>query len=249
MHALHLATDSFPEAPAFDEAVSRVLMERVAAGELPETLRLARPGSMVAFGRRDAASPGYGAAVAAARACGFDAVLRLSGGRAAVFHPETVLFTHAIPDAEPRSGIDTRFEHTAELMATALRRLAVDARVGEVPGEYCPGRHSVNARGRTKLVGVGQRLISGAAHVGGVVVTSRADWIRDVLVPVYAALGLDWDTATAGSVHAETPGTSWADVMEAIRTEYSARYELVPTRLDERTLQLAERYAPDHRCR
>jgi len=37
-------------------------------------------------------------------------------------------------------------------MAAAFRRLGVDARVGEVSGEYCPGAHSVNARGATKLI-------------------------------------------------------------------------------------------------
>jgi hypothetical protein len=36
---LRVLHDSFPDDPALDTAVSRATMERVAAGELPETLR------------------------------------------------------------------------------------------------------------------------------------------------------------------------------------------------------------------
>ena len=57
-------------------------------------------------------------------------------------------------------------------MRTALCSLGVDARIGEVAGEYCPGKYSVNARGATKIMGVGQRLARHAAHVGGVIVVN-----------------------------------------------------------------------------
>jgi hypothetical protein len=96
----------------------------------------------------------------------------------------------------------------------------VDARVGEVPGEYCPGGYSVNARGSTKLAGLGQRLIAGGAHVGAVIVVDRADLVREVLGPVYAALGLDWDPAAVGAVSDEAPGTTVADVLDAVREAY-----------------------------
>src|SRR3954453_9791284 len=175
MPPLRLLTESFPDDPALDTAVARALLERVAAGELPETLRLARPGRAVAFGRRDEVSAGYEAAVRAAREAGFAPVVRLGGGRAAVYHEGTVLMGHAIPEPDPRPGIHERFERSAALLATALRDLGVDARVGEVPGEYCPGGYSVNARGWVKLAGLGQRLIAGGAHVGAVVVVDGAD--------------------------------------------------------------------------
>ena len=42
-------------------------MFRVAAGELPETLRIAHPGTTVAFAKRDAVADGYEEAVRAAR--------------------------------------------------------------------------------------------------------------------------------------------------------------------------------------
>jgi octanoyl-[GcvH]:protein N-octanoyltransferase len=119
--------------------------------------------------------------------------------------------------------------------------------VGEVPGEYCPGGYSVNARGETKLAGVGQRLIMGGAHLGAVVVADGAGLVTEALVPVYEALGLEWDPATSGSVAAEAPGTGLGQVVEAIRAAYALDYELVDAELDPGTLELARRLAPEHR--
>lgn len=246
MRPLRLLTHSRPDDPALDTALSRALMLRVAAGELPETLRIARPGAMVAFGKRDVVSAGYAQATAAARRRGFEAIERLAGGRAAVFHEDTVSLAHAIPDADPRSGVTKRFDACAEIVAAALGRLSIDARVGEVEGEYCPGSHSVNAAGERKLMGVGQRLVAGGVHVGAVVVVDGADRVRDVLVDVYAALGLDWRPQTTGSVVEEVPSVTWDRVVDALLAEYGQSYELEPVELDRETLALARRLASDH---
>jgi lipoate-protein ligase A len=231
---LRLLHESFPDDPALDAAVSRATLERVAAGELQETLRVARPGRAVAFAKRDLLAPGYARAAEAARAAGFGSVLRLAGGRAAVFHEGTIELAHAVPDPDPRPSIHDRFRAEAELIARALRRLDVDARVGEVPGEYCPGRWSVNEGGRRKLAGIGQRVIHGGAHVGTVVVVDDAASIRSVLEPVYEALELDWDPETVGAV--ERPREA---VEEALLAEYAAVYELTAGSLDSETLALA----------
>ena len=174
-------------------------------------------------------------------------MLRLAGGRAAVFHPGTLELAHAVPDPDPRAGIHARFEATAELLARALGRLGVDARVGEVPGEYCPGRWSVNAAGARKLAGIGQRVISGGAHVGVVLVVEDAAAVRRVLEPVYAALALDWDPATVGAIADEVPGRDWDAVRDALLAEYAELYELVDGELDAETLALARELAPEHR--
>jgi hypothetical protein len=79
-----------------------------------------------------------------------------------------------------------------------------------------------------------------------VVVVDGAERVRDVLVGVYGALGLDWRPETTGSVVAEAPGTSWDDVVEALLAEYGKRYELEPAELDPVTLELADRLAPEH---
>jgi len=244
---LRLVVDSEVVEPAWDAAVSRALLLRVAGGELPETLRISRPGPTVAFGKRDVVSDGYGAAVAAARAAGFEATERLAGGRAAVFHEQTLHFGHALQADDPRTDVTRRFEQTAALIARAFARLGVDARVGEIAGEYCPGEHSVNARAATKLMGLGQRVVKDGAYLGGVVVVDGADRVNDALAPVYAALGLDWRPEATGSLVDERPEIAWDDARGAIEAEYAELYELEPDGLDAETLALAERLAPEHR--
>ena len=204
-------------------------------------LRLHRPGRSSPSPARIAPAPGFAAAVRAAREGGFEPVLRLAGGRAAVFHEQTLACSWAVPDSRPAARTTERFREMAELLAAALGGLGMDARVGEVPGEYCPGAWSVNARGRTKLVGIGQRLIAGAAHRGAVIVVGGSERIRDVLVPVYEALGLQWDPATAGCVEDELGEVGLDAVEKAILAELEARYRLSEQELDAATLELAGR--------
>ena len=127
-----LITGAFASRPALDTAVSRVVLQEVSRGTEPETLRLYRPGAAVLFGPQDVRVPGYGRAVGAARSRGFEAVQRLSGGRAAVFHEETLAFAWTVPDPAPFKGVYRRFEELASIMARAFCGLGVDARVGQV---------------------------------------------------------------------------------------------------------------------
>jgi octanoyl-[GcvH]:protein N-octanoyltransferase len=215
---------------------------RVAARELPATIRIHHPAREVAFGRQDVASPGYPAAVRAVEAAGFTGVERLAGGRAALFHEGTIAIARAYPDPQPPRHTYARFEEMSELVAAALASIGVDARVGEVPGEYCPGAYSVNARGASKLVGIGQRMIRGGAHVGIVIVVSGSRLLRDTLVPVYEALGLDWDPDTAGSVSDELGRAVGRDeVTDAFISQLGDRQPLREGDLDAETLGLAER--------
>src|SRR5918995_1855156 len=230
---LRVAREPFSERPAFGAALSRAILLRVAEGELPPTMRLHRTTRILAFGRHDAASPGFDDAVRAARATGFEPIVRLAGGRAAVYHEGTIALSRAIHDPRPSARTHARFEGLAELIASALRRLGVDARVGEVPGEYCPGAYSVNARGRSKLV---------------VIVVRDGALVREALLPVYEALGLEWDPATAGSVEDELGSADLGTVEDAILAEFEAAgNQLVTATLDSETLALAERLTDAHR--
>ncbi len=246
MRRIRLVTEAFVQRPALDTAVSRALLQRASDGAEPETLRLHRPVPIVAFGPQDLRAPGYPCAVQAAVAGGFAPVQRLAGGRAAVFHEDTIAFAWTIPDPDPREHIHERFRELAGLMEKAFRKLAIDARVGEVTGEYCPGEYSVNARGRKKLMGVGQRLVRSAAHVGGVVVVDGAERVRDVLVPVYDALGLAWDPSTAGSLADEAPGVTYERALQSIIDAFAGCYELYHGTLNGDVLALAETLEPEH---
>jgi lipoate-protein ligase A len=239
--------ESFPERPAYDTAVSRALLVAVGEGRSPAALRLYDPGDAVAFSLLDRVQPGFGEAVAAARARGFEALLRLAGGRAAVFTRQTLGFAWCVPDPDPRAQIAERFDEIAGCIAAALRRLGVDARVGAVPGEYCPGDHSVNARGRTKLMGVGQRIVKSAAHVGGVIVLGGRERIRDVLLPVYERMGFAWDPASVGSIEDEVGPVPRAVVIDALLAELAKRHDLERAPIAKGLLSAAENGEHEHR--
>jgi lipoate-protein ligase A len=243
---LRLLRTGFPDRPAFGTAVSEAILRRVATGELEPTIRLHRPHRELAFSKQDRAAAGFERAVAAAREQGFEPVVRLAGGRAAAFHEASLAIAWATAAERPVAGTRERFEWLATLVARALAGLGVDARVGEVEGEYCPGAWSVNARGRVKLAGIGQRLIAGGAHAGGVVVAGDSQLLRRALEPVYAALELEWDPSTAGAVEDEAPGTGLDDVSAAIVAALAEEFELVEDEVDAETLALAERLEHGH---
>jgi len=229
-----------------DIAVSRALLRRASDGEIGETFRLNVPGRVMAFGKRDTLADGYPDAVAATQGMGFAPVVRLAGGRAAVFHEGTFAFSWSIPDPDPRTAIRARFGLLSELMVDAFVALGIEAAVGEIPGEYCPGGFSVHHAARIKLMGVGQRLARQAAHIGGVVVVTDSRLTRDALVPVYRALGLEWDPVTAGSLQDVAPAVTMQAAATAIETELGKRAVVEPAVLEGETIQLAERLAPEH---
>ena len=214
--------------PALDLALSRVLLEMVAAGTRRPVLRCYRPWPTVAFSRRDTFLPGFESAAAAARRRGFAPVIRAAGGRAAAYDAGCLILDEIMPAADSMSAVRERFAQGARLQANALRNVGVDARIGEVAGEYCPGQFSVNARGQTKLIGSAQRIIRGGWLFGAVVVIAPGAGLRAVLEDVYAALGLDWDPQTTGSVAAEAPGVTIGEVRSALLEQYTQLYRLVP---------------------
>ena len=217
--------------PALDVALPHALLGLVAAGRRGPVVRSYRPRPTVAFGRRDSFLPGFASATDAARRRGYTPVIRGAGGRAAAYDEGCLVFDEIMPAADSMAGIQARFSDEAERQARALRSLGVDARVGEVPGEYCPGEFSVNARGETKLIGAAQRIVRGAWLLSTVVVVEPVGELRAVLEDVYSSLGLAWDPATTGSVADEAAGTSVEDVREAILAQYATRTALTPRAL------------------
>ena len=238
--------ESYPDSDALDTALSRAMLLAASDGRIGETFRIHRPGRIVAFGKRDTITPGFDAAVALARGKGFLPIVRLAGGRAALFHEHTLAFTWTIPDADPTRGIHDRFQMLSLLMVAAFRRLGMDARVGEIPGEYCPGAFSVNLDGAIKVMGVGQRLARNAAHVGGVVVVSDATLVNDVLVPIYQALGLSMDPTATGSLNDRVPGITADTVIDAVLVELGTLGSLTRSQIDPAILAHARTLAEGH---
>lgn len=227
MQRLRIHRSGPAQSAARDTALSHALLRAVDAGQAPESLRLYRPTDAMAFSLLDRTRPGFARAVGLARETGFEPILRLAGGRAAVFEQQALAFAWTVPARAPRAGIRARFEVLSSLVAAALRSLGVDARVGEVEGEYCPGEFSVNARGAVKLMGVGQRVLKRAAHVGGVVIVRNAARVSAVLEPVYAALDFPLDPSRTGAVADEVSGVTADAVADALLAQVAARRELI----------------------
>ena len=244
-----LVREAAPRRPALEVALAHALLDRVSAGELRGVLRLYRPAPTVAFGRLDALRPGYAAAAAAAREHGFEPVLRAPGGHAVAYHDGCLGIDEVIAEADPIAGMHDRFAASGALLAGALRTLGVDARVGQVPGEFCPGEFTVNARGRVKLVGTAQRVVRHASLLAASVAVTDAASLRAVMEDVYRALALDWDPATVGAVEDDVAGVGLAEVERAVLAAYAERFELVDTALDRATLAAAERLEDWHTIR
>jgi octanoyl-[GcvH]:protein N-octanoyltransferase len=227
-------------------AITHALLRQASAGDLLAAHRVYSPASpTVVFGRRDTRLPGFAAAVAAARDHGFDTAVRVVGGRVVAYTPRCVVVDHVRREPRPGEEMQRRFETYGRRCAAGLAGLGVDARVGAVPGEYCPGEQSINARGVAKLVGTAQRVVRDAWLFSALAVVDDRDAIRAVLTDVYARLGLPYDPASVGSLAAEQGSiTTWqaGEVLLAAGGAASS----TPTAVDRSTLDLAAGLVRDH---
>ena len=239
--AMRLLRAAHPRDPLLDMALSAALLERVAAGA-DEVARVFRPGPTMAFGRLDALRPGFSEAAAAARRHGYAPVLRLGGGHAAGYDDGAVVVELITREPVVAEGIERRFAEGTALVAGALRVAGVDARIGELAGEYCPGAWSVHAGG-VKLAGTAQRSVRGASLLAAVVLVKHGERLRAALVDVYAALGIAFDPGTAGAAQDVVPGIDVGSVETAL---LAALGELPEAVLDAATAERAEALRARH---
>lgn len=233
--------------PALEMAVSHALLRRASRGESDSLLRVFRPTRMVAFGRRDTNRPGFPAAAQACRDAGFTPVVRASGGRAVACTPNALIVDHVQRDPGSLGGMDARFEDFGAMLAGVLSDFGIDARVGEVPGEYCPGAHSINARGTVKLIGTAQRMVRDAWLFSSVVMVDDDVLLRPLLARVYAALEVDFDPASVGAFAREAPGVPLETLEQAVIGAYDDRFGLLESRIDETAVDEARAMVADHR--
>ena len=233
---------------ALELAVAHALVRRASEGAIEEALRIYRPAApVVVFGRRDTRLPGFAAAVTTAREAGFEPLVRAVGGRPVAYTTEALVVDHVRHERLAPDGMETRFAQYGDLYAGLLRDLGIDARVGAVPGEYCPGAHSVNARGVVKLIGTGQRVVRCGWLFSALIVLGDDERWRPWLTEISRQLELPFDPASVGSVAAEAPGRAEA-VELRLRAAYAQTAVLQPAELDEETLAIARELTADHRA-
>jgi lipoate-protein ligase A len=201
-------------------ALTGELLRAVADGRAPATARVFIPGPTLAFGRLDAREPGFDAASDAARLHGFLPLVRHAGGRAAPYDSGCVVIETVVPSSSITNGVEDRFAAMASLLQRALADIGVETEIGELPGEFCPGRYSVHASGR-KISGVAQRSVVGASLTTAVVAVQGGDRLRSVLVDVQRALGFEWNPETVGSADEFAPDLTPEAVIAALQASLS----------------------------
>lgn len=209
----------------YSTTLLRAVQHGVIAGPL---VRIYRPQPTVSFGQQDVRMDGYETAREASARHGFTPTVRKVGGRAAAYHSGSLVIDHIQPEEDAMFGFRNRFTYFGELFTQTLQQLDVDAAIGEIPGEYCAGEYSVHAildaGHRIKLAGTAQRVVKGAWLFSTSLVVENAEPIRDVLTAVYAALGIDFDPATAGAAEDAAPGITVDDVTDELLSQYQRSF-------------------------
>ncbi|MCZ7533336.1 MAG: hypothetical protein M5U23_08030 [Acidimicrobiia bacterium] len=241
---LAVFSNAFSGDGPLDTATSRAILAAVGRGDMGETFEIGATSRIVAFGKHDTTSPSFADAVQLAVDHGFQPTVRIAGGRAAVFHEMTLRFgwTRAVDD--PAATMYDGFRQMSTMVTDTLATFGVHGVVGEIPGEYCPGSYSVHIAGR-KVMGVGQRLIRNAAHVGGVVVVANSETINDVLIPIYRLLDLPLNPSVTGSV-ADALLITVQDFAEAFVSRVAQGRPTVEITLHDTVREEALRFRPDH---
>jgi octanoyl-[GcvH]:protein N-octanoyltransferase len=214
---LDVITAAWPDDPVLDIALTHALLQEVAAGRRQPALRLFRPGPTVAFGRLDVLRPGFAEAAERARELGYTPVIRPAGGHAAVYDRDSVLVEEVTAEQDVTAGLQARFEALAERLRDTLAALGADVRIGELRGEYCPGRYSLNLGGSVKIAGIAQRAVRGAALTTATVTVAGGPRLRETVAAVYGALDLAVDPAVAGALDEALPGVTPQEVLDAVR--------------------------------
>ncbi|HKG63446.1 MAG TPA: hypothetical protein VKB28_05230 [Solirubrobacteraceae bacterium] len=236
-----LLADAFPQRPALDMALSHALLLRVAEGTRPAAVRVYEPGPTVAFSKLDSHAPTFAAACDAARAHGYEPVIRLGGGHAAAYGPGCLIHEEIAPHHSTLEGLGERYAHESELVERALLGLGVRVTAGQLEGEYCAGAHSLHAGG-VKVAGIAQRVIKGAALISTVLLVDAGPSLRAVLVDVYRALSIDWRPETAGSLADVASAPALPSLAAALAPDGAGRGDV-----EAEDLALAESLEPQHR--
>jgi octanoyl-[GcvH]:protein N-octanoyltransferase len=223
---MELVTTAHEDDPARDMALTEVMLRAASARAGPEVVRIFRPGPTVAFGRSDRRRPGFRAASEAALAHGREPVVRTAGGQAAPYDPDCVVVEVVRHETSLVGGVDERYADLAELLSEALAEHGARVEVGELAGEYCPGRFSLHLPDGPKVAGIAQRVVKRASVTSAVLVVDGGDELRATISDVYAALEIAVDPDLAGALSDQHAGLSSAGLAGTLRGLARERYGL-----------------------
>ena len=213
---LELVTGARASAPDEVSHVSEVL--RAARG-LPHGerfLHVRAPVRILAFSRRDSLRAGFEDARRVAQEHGFAPVVRHVGGSFAPAHGGSLVIDHFGTSPNASHSTVARFGEHAQVLRETLLGLGLDARRGALPGEYCPGEHSLNVAGLVKVAGIAQRVSGSAWLVSTVLQVHGGEELRPVTLAVARALGDELDPSTIGDLAGQGASSSLEGVAAAV---------------------------------
>lgn len=236
--------------PAIELAASHALLVQAGQGVFDHAIRMYQPRrNAIVFSTSERNNPAFEEAVRVAEGSGFAPAVRVVGGRAVACGVESLVIDIIRRERGDVAAHSGRFETYGRRIASTLSAFGVDARPGAVPGEFCPGNHSVNVGGRVKVVGTAQRVNRNAWMFSMVVIVGGdLDRVRAVLGSVYALMGHDFDPESVGSLAAEVPDLNRVDLRAALRAALIGDHEPVAQRFDQTAMDLATQLLPRHRA-
>lgn len=181
-----------------------VLQVDAPAGPLPPASRLAcelewfdalnassnilsiwEPQRALAVTALEAAMPNFAVAAEAAEGRGFAVHVRRSGGGCVCLGPGTLVISHLY--GATCDDIDRSYRDFAAKLITAIARVHIPLRIGQVSGAYCDGRFDLNWNG-LKVGGIAQRRRARAGNSNV--------WVHAVLSVEADSLRLPLEVAT-----------------------------------------------------
>jgi octanoyl-[GcvH]:protein N-octanoyltransferase len=180
-------------------------------------LRFRRPRPTAAFSPQDTTHPDYQHIREQARASGFEPIERGTGGRLTIYDEQALAITLIWPHPDPHLHTMARYKVFSGVIAKALSNLGIDARIGELPDEYCPGKFSINAAGHVKLVGIAQRMNRRCVQMGAIIAVERSEKACAAIAAAYRAMDLAFDPKTYGAASDYAPSLSYSQAARVLR--------------------------------
>ena len=164
-------------------------------------VRVFRPQKTAAFSTTDSLHKNFATAKSIASRLGYEPILRPAGGHLAIYDHRSLILDITAPHDNPGKDIINRYELFSEKIATYIGLLGVDARIGQVDGEFCPGRFSINSSRQKKLVGIAQRITKYGYYLSALILLEPSPEAIDALSATYKLIDLDFDPSSHGDLH------------------------------------------------
>ena len=231
------------ENPEDGFGLQQVILEEVATGGRGPTALIWSSSPYVGATRPETRRPGFAKAARSVEDLGFSVLVRNSGGGAVAANRGSLSFSLTMPVEDLRHGLYERYAGGVELVASALRRVGVEAEGGEVEGEFCPGAYSVRSGGwgGIKHAGLAQRVTRRAARLEALILVKDTDPVRGALTRFYGGLGLPFRPSCVADLPAEVPDVV-AALTDGVRGRYGARTGSVGAGTLEKARGIRERW-------